>query len=239
MLVNPDDLAALGLADGETVDLVSEWRRARSAAPSASAIVAYPTARGCAAAYFPETNALVPLDSTADVSNTPTSKSVVIRLEPVELVAGQRRRRPAGDAARARRADADAVGAGQVAQPALEAERAPTAPGRCRARRRGPPGRASRRHDEPATRVVDLELGFDPAVRAFSLSSERALPPQRAGGADLIVVCRGGRSRPRARPARPASDAMINSVGRTTSSLARGGRRRNGTSVAVIGRAAR
>jgi hypothetical protein len=44
-------------------------------------IVRYPTAKGCAAAYFPETNVLVPLDSTAEVSNTPTSKSIVIRLE--------------------------------------------------------------------------------------------------------------------------------------------------------------
>ena len=45
-------------------------------------VVHYPTARGCAAAYYPETNVLVPLDRTADTSNTPTSKSVVIRLEP-------------------------------------------------------------------------------------------------------------------------------------------------------------
>jgi hypothetical protein len=44
--------------------------------------VSYPTARGCCAAYFPETNVLVPLGSTADVSNTPTSKSIVVRLEP-------------------------------------------------------------------------------------------------------------------------------------------------------------
>jgi hypothetical protein len=36
---------------------------------------------GCAAAYFPETNVLVPLDSTADESNTPTSKSIVVALE--------------------------------------------------------------------------------------------------------------------------------------------------------------
>ncbi len=42
----------------------------------------YPTARGCAAAYYPETNVLVPLDHTADTSNTPASKSVVVRLEP-------------------------------------------------------------------------------------------------------------------------------------------------------------
>jgi molybdopterin-dependent oxidoreductase alpha subunit len=45
-------------------------------------VLAYPTPRGCCAAYFPETNVLVPLDSTAEVSNTPTSKSIVVRLEP-------------------------------------------------------------------------------------------------------------------------------------------------------------
>ena len=44
-------------------------------------MVLYPTARGCAAAYYPETNVLVPLDATADTSNTPASKSVVVRLE--------------------------------------------------------------------------------------------------------------------------------------------------------------
>ena len=38
----------------------------------------YDLPRGCAAAYFPETNVLVPLDSTARVSNTPTSKAVII-----------------------------------------------------------------------------------------------------------------------------------------------------------------
>ena len=81
VLVHPDDLAALGLADGQTVDLVSEWREEERRAERFRT-VAYPTARGCAAAYYPETNPLVPLDSTAEISNTPTSKSVVIRLEP-------------------------------------------------------------------------------------------------------------------------------------------------------------
>ena len=55
-------------------------------------IVSYQTPRGCAAAYYPETNPLVPLDSTAEGSNTPTSKSVVIRLErPGTASAGARR----------------------------------------------------------------------------------------------------------------------------------------------------
>jgi len=84
VFVHPADLKDIGVADGERVDLVSEWptpngveeRRAM-----AFRVVAYPTARGCAAAYFPETNVLVPLDATAEVSNTPASKSVVIRLE--------------------------------------------------------------------------------------------------------------------------------------------------------------
>ncbi|MGW4059653.1 FdhF/YdeP family oxidoreductase [Amycolatopsis sp. NPDC004747] len=83
VLVNPDDLAALGLADGALVDLVSEWRDGTERRAPAFRVVAYPTARGCAAAYFPEANALVPLDSVADKSNTPVSKAIVVRLVPV------------------------------------------------------------------------------------------------------------------------------------------------------------
>ena len=81
VFVSPDDLAELGIADGEIVDLVSEWRDGDRRAPQFRA-VSYPTARGCAAAYFPEANALVPLDSVAEKSNTPVSKAIVVRLEP-------------------------------------------------------------------------------------------------------------------------------------------------------------
>jgi len=80
VLVNGADLSALGLADGEIVDVVSVWSDGERRAPHFR-VVAYPTAPGCAAAYFPEANVLVPLDSTAEESNTPTSKSVVVRLE--------------------------------------------------------------------------------------------------------------------------------------------------------------
>ena len=45
-------------------------------------VVSYDTPRGCTGAYYPETNALVPLDSTAEGSNQPAFKSVVVRLEP-------------------------------------------------------------------------------------------------------------------------------------------------------------
>jgi anaerobic selenocysteine-containing dehydrogenase len=84
VLVNPKDLAALGIADGETVDLVSEAPDGERRAEGWRA-VAYRTPAGCAAAYYPETNVLVPLDSVADTSNTPTSKSVVIRLEKARI----------------------------------------------------------------------------------------------------------------------------------------------------------
>jgi anaerobic selenocysteine-containing dehydrogenase len=80
VLVHPDDLEERGLSDGDHVDLIGEWEDGERRAERFRA-TSYPTARGCAAAYFPEANALVPLDSTAEGSNTPTSKSIVIRLE--------------------------------------------------------------------------------------------------------------------------------------------------------------
>ncbi|MFC8535006.1 FdhF/YdeP family oxidoreductase [Streptomyces sp. NPDC057249] len=82
VLVHPEDAAALGLADGAYTDLVSEWKDGVERRAPGFRVVHYPTARGCAAAYYPETNVLVPLDSTADTSNTPASKSVVVRFEP-------------------------------------------------------------------------------------------------------------------------------------------------------------
>jgi anaerobic selenocysteine-containing dehydrogenase len=87
VFVSAVDLAELGFVAGEVVDLVSEWaehpgdpvteRRAE-----AFRLVEYDTPKGCAAAYYPETNPLVPLDSTALDSNTPTSKWVIVRPEP-------------------------------------------------------------------------------------------------------------------------------------------------------------
>jgi molybdopterin-dependent oxidoreductase alpha subunit len=80
VFLNPVDMVEHGLHDGDYVDLISVWsdgeRRAKH-----FRVVEYETAKGSAAAYYPETNVLVPLDATAIGSNTPTSKSLVIRLE--------------------------------------------------------------------------------------------------------------------------------------------------------------
>ncbi|MEU8784936.1 FdhF/YdeP family oxidoreductase [Streptomyces sp. NPDC048637] len=81
VLVHPDDARERGLADGAYTDLVSEWTDGSERRAPGFRVVHYPTARGCAAAYYPETNVLIPLDHTADTSNTPAAKSIVIRLE--------------------------------------------------------------------------------------------------------------------------------------------------------------
>ncbi|GAA1478043.1 FdhF/YdeP family oxidoreductase [Nocardioides aestuarii] len=81
VFVHPDDIAALGLVEGGRVDLVSEWDDGERRA-EAFRVVGYDQPRGCAAAYYPETNPLIALDHVAEGSNCPSSKSVVVRLEP-------------------------------------------------------------------------------------------------------------------------------------------------------------
>ncbi|WGD38803.1 FdhF/YdeP family oxidoreductase [Streptomyces cathayae] len=82
VLVNPGDLAELGLTEGQWVDLVGVWTDDTERRAEGFKVVPYPSARGCAAAYYPETQVLVPLDSVAEFSNQPASKAVLVRLEP-------------------------------------------------------------------------------------------------------------------------------------------------------------
>lgn len=83
VLVNEADITELGFRDGDMVTLISEFHGTERRAENFR-IVSYSTPKGCAAAYYPETNVLVPLDSVADTSGTPTSKSVIVRLERAE-----------------------------------------------------------------------------------------------------------------------------------------------------------
>ena len=87
ILVNPEDMPAAGVADGDTVDLIGIAQDGVARRAERFRVVSYPTSRGCAAAYYPETNPLVPLDSQADESGTPASKSVLIRMVPHTLEA--------------------------------------------------------------------------------------------------------------------------------------------------------
>ncbi|MGB6208402.1 FdhF/YdeP family oxidoreductase [Mycobacterium sp.] len=86
VFVNRADIEAFGLKAGDRVDLVSEFTDADGHCQERRAkdflVVEYATPVGNAAAYYPETNALVALDHVAVKSNTPVSKAIVIRLEP-------------------------------------------------------------------------------------------------------------------------------------------------------------
>jgi molybdopterin-dependent oxidoreductase alpha subunit len=81
LFMNPQDLAERDLAPLSRIDVTSHFREERRTALDFLA-VPYSIPRGCAAAYFPEANVLVPLDSYADKSRTPTSKSIVITVAP-------------------------------------------------------------------------------------------------------------------------------------------------------------
>jgi molybdopterin-dependent oxidoreductase alpha subunit len=81
ILMNADDIAELGLRAGQRVDLTSH-HKGQTRDARGFVVVPYPIPRRCAASYFPETNVLVPLDSYADKSYTPTSKSIVITVAP-------------------------------------------------------------------------------------------------------------------------------------------------------------
>jgi anaerobic selenocysteine-containing dehydrogenase len=80
VFVNPDDLTEFGLADGQFVDVHGVHTDGEQRVLRQYRVVSYPTAKGCAAAYYPEANVLVPLDSIAEGSKTPASKTVIVRL---------------------------------------------------------------------------------------------------------------------------------------------------------------
>jgi anaerobic selenocysteine-containing dehydrogenase len=83
IFLNADDIARLGLQKDQWVDIVSHFETETRRAERFK-VVPYEIPIGCAAAYYPETNVLVSIRDTADGSNQPASKSLVISLEPSE-----------------------------------------------------------------------------------------------------------------------------------------------------------
>ncbi|KYZ85919.1 CbbBc protein [Alcanivorax sp. KX64203] len=81
VFINRADLERLGFQHGDKVDVVSLWRDSEERRVSDFTLLEYDVPAGQAAAYYPETNPLVPMDSYGDGSFTPTSKLIAIRLE--------------------------------------------------------------------------------------------------------------------------------------------------------------
>jgi anaerobic selenocysteine-containing dehydrogenase len=79
IFIGADDLRARGWADGDRVDVMSHFQ-GRTRTVEDFRLVEHDIPTGCLAAYFPETNPLVPLERVAAGSNTPASKSVVVTL---------------------------------------------------------------------------------------------------------------------------------------------------------------
>ena len=80
VFVNIEDLKQLKIKSGQLVDLTSHFNGEKRHAYQFIA-TPYDIPRGCAAAYFPETNILVPISSYADRSRTPTSKGIMISIK--------------------------------------------------------------------------------------------------------------------------------------------------------------
>jgi molybdopterin-dependent oxidoreductase alpha subunit len=83
LFLNPLDMEAGNLEAGQIVDIYSHFEGELRKAPR-FAIVPYAIARRSAAAYYPETNVLIPIRSVAAKSNQPAAKSIRITLCPVE-----------------------------------------------------------------------------------------------------------------------------------------------------------
>jgi molybdopterin-dependent oxidoreductase alpha subunit len=80
VFLNADDMRERSIEPNQAVDMVSHFGAERRRAENFKAIP-YEIPRGCAAAYYPETNVLVPVNAVAAGSNQPASKSVVITVE--------------------------------------------------------------------------------------------------------------------------------------------------------------
>ena len=82
IFMNPEDVKEAGLQQGQLVDLTSHYTDNEERMAKHFLVAPFEIPRGCTATYFPEANVLVPINSTAERSNTPTSKFVVISVAP-------------------------------------------------------------------------------------------------------------------------------------------------------------
>ena len=79
VMMNEQDMLQTGFTKHEVVDITSSFNGEMRSAKN-FIVVPMPIARNCVATYFPEANALVHIDSVAHTSNTPASKSVIVKL---------------------------------------------------------------------------------------------------------------------------------------------------------------
>ena len=86
LFMNADDMVERGWKSRQSVSITSHFNGEQRHSED-WLLVPYEIPRGNLAAYFPEANSLVPLTSTAAVSNTPTSKWIVCTLHDTSTTA--------------------------------------------------------------------------------------------------------------------------------------------------------
>lgn len=84
VFMNALDMSEHGLKTRDIVHITSHYNSELRTSNNWF-VVPYEIPRGNLAAYFPEANELVPLDSTATISNTPTSKWIEVSLSTSEV----------------------------------------------------------------------------------------------------------------------------------------------------------
>ncbi|GAA4380954.1 FdhF/YdeP family oxidoreductase [Hymenobacter koreensis] len=97
LFMNQQDMADRGLRAKDLIDITSHFEGQQRTVEKFVA-VPYDIPRGNVAAYFPEANPLVPVSSVAKVSNTPTSKYVVVTVVAAEKAVETTTQRVAAEA---------------------------------------------------------------------------------------------------------------------------------------------
>jgi molybdopterin-dependent oxidoreductase alpha subunit len=79
VLMNQTDINRLNLNLNQAVDIYNNYENIKRIVKGFT-VVPYNIPEGCVATYFPESNPLIPLNHKARISNTPSSKSVKVKI---------------------------------------------------------------------------------------------------------------------------------------------------------------
>ena len=80
VLMNPDDIAEAGFSEGQMVRMITDTDDGVDRQLGGLKLTGYRLPRGTIASYYPECNVLVPIGLHDDLSKTPASKSVPVRI---------------------------------------------------------------------------------------------------------------------------------------------------------------
>ncbi len=81
LLMHEADMAEAGLAKGDIAAMVTDVDDGQTRRLGGLTVLPFNIPRGTVASYFPECNVLVPIDHHDELSKTPASKSVPVRIE--------------------------------------------------------------------------------------------------------------------------------------------------------------